>query len=238
MKRNIEELYKQLASAYVEREGEELHREDAALRAQAEGRATPALDAKLKWKLRGIKRRRYMRIASMAAAACLVLALFLPLALRSFNMAGESRPDETGQTVDAAEPTSPAVSEEQEAGLPPATSYPSAAEDTAPGEYERLALRLTAASGFSINRSEQDRGETIYYIDDELRDDVVVTLKRAGEQPDYSGLTPMELNGREAYGTYRADYSVLVFLEDGILYTMTCRYDFNTLVRLEEVILI
>jgi hypothetical protein len=73
---------------------------------------------------------------------------------------------------------------------------------------------------------------SIYYIDDLYRDDVVVTLEMTSRSPDTTGLVKVNLGGSVAYGTQTDGYSLLTFRLDDILYTLTCRHDINTLIRL------
>jgi hypothetical protein len=50
--------------------------------------------------------------------------------------------------------------------------------------------------------------------------------------PETIGLVEIALGSQTAYGAQKDAYSLLTFGQDGVLYTLTCRHDINTLIRL------
>ena len=87
-----------------------------------------------------------------------------------------------------------------------------------------------------MENCKQDLGQTIYYLKDQQEDDVIMTLEK-GALPDVSALTRYSVDGYAAYGRETADYQLLLFQKDGILYTLTCRYRMDTLLQLAKNIL-
>jgi hypothetical protein len=101
-----------------------------------------------------------------------------------------------------------------------------------PVSYEVIPLSADLPYGFVQAGFEQDREKSVYYIEDIYSDDVVLTIEESEETIDDSRLTYVSLGDTDAYGTTTGSYSLLTFKRDSVLYTMTCRYDINTLVRL------
>ncbi len=109
---------------------------------------------------------------------------------------------------------------------PPSDSDPSS--DTP----SSIILASLLPPNLSLTNTEQDQGYTIYYLDDQYQDDVVLTLAKAEGAPTTEGMHPIDLDGQVAYGIATADYSLLTFDQDGLRYELTCRYDLNTLLDL------
>ena len=65
---------------------------------------------------------------------------------------------------------------------------------------------------------------------------MVMTLEKTNFEPG-EGLTAIRINGSAAYTRATADYQLLTFRKDGVLYTLTCRYELDTLLNLGEQIL-
>lgn len=116
---------------------------------------------------------------------------------------------------------------------PPDTSY---ADGTAGEGDTPIAFTASLPANLSISDTRQDRGQTIYYLKDTRGDDVVMALERA-ELPDTQGMQVRRINGTAVYTEETADYAVLIFRRGGVVYTLTCRYELNTLLNAAEKIL-
>ena len=103
-------------------------------------------------------------------------------------------------------------------------------------QYETIPLGFTLPTNFSVAHVEQDRGKTIYHLENELRDDVVLVLEKSAHV-ETAGLAKIPIGAYTAYGEFYADYSVLTFSRGGVTYEMSCRHDLNTLIGLGERIL-
>ena len=87
---------------------------------------------------------------------------------------------------------------------------------------------------------EQDVNKTVYHLNDNKLDDVVITLERSGDISRYDTLTELTIKGNNVFGSSGNGYNLLTFKdeESDILYVLTCTYDINTLVLLGNSILI
>ena len=116
--------------------------------------------------------------------------------------------------------------------VPSASSAESGSADDTP-----IAFTATLPRNLSVSRTRQDRGQTIYYLADTRGDDVVMTLQRE-PLPDTAGMTLQRLHGRPVYTLEKAEYALLLFRLDGISYTLTCRYELDTLMEAADAILL
>ncbi len=103
-----------------------------------------------------------------------------------------------------------------------------------PGELIPLAFSLP--ENLSVARTKQDNGQSIYYLSDLYEDNVVMTLEKADFEPG-ERLTELWVNGSAAYARATPDYQLLTFRKDGVVYTLTCRYELDTLLSLGKQIL-
>lgn len=241
---------KKLASTYAEQYGKELLQELSSMESQGERHATPAFDMRIRREQAAQRRRRTLRLGSAAAAACLALLLVLPGILRTWRD-GESHggltPGVEAPGAEAPGAVTPGVvtPEVEVPGWSTPESVlrpPDEAESVLPppAAYEVLPLSIRLPENFTVANQAQDYGKTIYYIEDAFADHVVVTLEKIKDAApgDKSPLREFSIGGETAYGLYTADYSLLTFEKEDIVYTMTCKYDINTLIRLSEGILI
>ncbi|MDR0951832.1 MAG: DUF4367 domain-containing protein [Oscillospiraceae bacterium] len=115
-------------------------------------------------------------------------------------------------------------------------SAPSPTAQT-PDDTGIIALSFQVPTGFTQTGMEQDQGKSIYYFDDRLGDNVVLTLEKPTTLIDASSFTELNINDADAYAASKEGYQIMTFEKDEVLYTLTCRYDVNTLLRFGEVIL-
>ncbi|MGI6152808.1 MAG: hypothetical protein ACOYJB_03085 [Christensenellaceae bacterium] len=229
---SMDAVFRRMAEGYVQQYGADLHREMEELERGTKS-ITPGLDAKVKQLVASQKRKKNSRIWGILAAGAACLLVVLVTTTFYQNMPSQSYPP---------------VAEEAAAPEEAASAYPAeeagASEAEAPAQaetpvYEDALIPLSAElpENFSISAVEQDVGQTIYHLSNTKLDDAVVTLEYA-DLPDTADLNEYDIGGHTAYGKYGADYSVLMFTEDDILYTLTCQHDLNTLMELGEAILI
>lgn len=103
--------------------------------------------------------------------------------------------------------------------------------------FEVIPLSFTLPPQFTQTAFEQDREKSIYYLDDALKDNVVMTLVNASDIPERDALTKLQIGGTDVYAASEEGYRFLTFVSDGVLYELTCQYDINTLLLLGEAIL-
>ncbi|MDR0964325.1 MAG: hypothetical protein LBM60_06895 [Clostridium sp.] len=205
-----DEFFRQVASAYVEREGDGL-RQEAAWLNRVMQYPTEKLERRV-MKAVGLRKRRIIaKIAAIAAtAACLVLLFFGGRALLRdirFIRILPNIPNITEQT------------------------------DQPPDDSLLISLSFQVPSGFTQTDAQQDQGKSIYYFDDQMGDHVVLTLEEIDASIDISSYTQLDINNASAYAASREGYQIMTFEKDHVLYTLTCRYDVNTLLRFGEKIL-
>ncbi|MDR2939344.1 MAG: hypothetical protein LBV08_03375 [Clostridiales bacterium] len=107
--------------------------------------------------------------------------------------------------------------------------------NSAEAQHEIINLSFTPPENFSISKIMQDKGETIYYIEDKFEDDVTLTVQKKQSPlsgPEIFGLKEILINDKKAYIIQKNDYSILKFVSSGNLYTLTCKYQPETLISL------
>jgi len=200
-KHNSENIFEHIAQTYSESVGGELQNELKSLPPHY----TPRLDQLTAKRIRSLKRRKYTRIAGIAAA-CLVFVLLIPAVYRLQNL----------KSYDTSENLSESA-------------------QTDDSESTLIPLSFSPPENFSISDTGEDNGVSIYYLADIRQDDVVMQLEyTTTAEPLFDSLKPVTISGNQAYGISTADYKMLTFVHDNILYTLTCQYDFNTLVLLSK----
>lgn len=170
---------------------------------------TPALDARVKGGVRALKRQKVLSITGAVAAAAVVAFLLLPNRVQKPPAGSEALRPTPGFSADS--PAAPA---------------------------EMLPLGFKLPESFSVANAELDNGMTVYTLENEMDERVMLTMKKSGDVRDVSGLRRYEINSSYAYGAYYADYSLLTFEQNGIDYELTCKYDLNTLIDLSKSILV
>jgi hypothetical protein len=157
------------------------------------------------------KRKSRTRTLLAAAAACLVLAV------GSFAVL-DNLPLDSHAPSDSAPP-------------PTAGNAPSSQDTLVP-------LSFNLPGRFTVASSMLDRGTSIYHLDDEQGDDVVLTIQDASESSFGAGaargLEPITIGDITVDAKVRNEYKLLVFERDGFLYTMSCRDSLGTLIELYE----
>ena len=212
--RNSDEIMKKIADEYVERYGRELRSELEQLEQKPMVSISEiSLERRVRRKIAAQKRRPYLRALPLIAACIVIAVIYLPNMLRS---------EVPAPPYQASSSPAPTVS-----GAPaPAVQAPEAQG------YKIIPLAATLPRGFTQTGFEQDYEKSIYYIEDEYLDDVVITLEPANTPPDTSGLVEIILGESVVFGKQTDAFSLLTFSSDEVLYTLTCRYDINTLLRL------
>ncbi len=257
-----DEQLRNMAKAYADGDGEALRKENEALEQRGVRYLTPKADKAAKRLARAGERRSMPRGAWSAIAAAIVLLVLVPSVLALNGRFGKSYDDTAmaGAAQSAMESTETAVTEEAEQAADAAAGEASeeaamgAAEDAAEAPIEAEAAPETGAPGlpadagastqlmplpfslpenFTVEKSEVDDGQSIYYLNNTLQDDVVLTMEYADDTEKlFEGLTPYDLDGTPVYLRSSGGYNFLTFQQDGILYTLSCKHDVNTLLEL------
>lgn len=104
-------------------------------------------------------------------------------------------------------------------------------------EKSMISLSLNLPDRFQVTSEEQDRGETIYHISEQLGDDVVLSVKEALDQQQNEDLKEISIHGSQVRALALDEYKIITFQKDNLQYTLTCQYEFSTLVELCESLL-
>jgi len=218
--------------------GAELHSELESIDRLLHIRGTPSLDRRVRSGIAALKRPHLLRYTGLIAA-CLVVALTATFFLR-YNDRGAT--DDPGSISSSAPSSSSSLAAQPSASAPDLPSASPSAQPSKPasGTYEVIPLSFELPEQFTIASTDQDMGKTIYRLSDSMLDDVVLTMERSGDITRYDALAEFTIGGQSVFGSSGAGYCLLAFMDaqTDILYTLTCKYDVNTLVALSGSILL
>ena len=249
-----EDFWKTLATQYAQETGEEYLRELAVL--EQEGLPVPGLDDKTGRALRREKFRK-RRVAWGAAAACLAL-LAVVVTNNMWPGDGPGRMTDAPAAIPA--PAAPAPLPDMAMGAPAAPAplpdmaadAPAAAEalDALPnmtwgmeaqppgpraaaGEIDRHhLLSLTAPEGWQVVHISRDGDMTFFRLESATGNTVAVSTAPSGAPADYDGFRPIQIGGTQAYLLAASDYSILIYEQDNLQFTLTTPYDYRDLLAL------
>ncbi|MCL2695162.1 MAG: hypothetical protein FWE69_02420, partial [Clostridiales bacterium] len=119
----------------------------------------------------------------------------------------------------------------------PAADSAELGKQPTPPAFEIIPLSFALPKNLSVADVEQDEAQTIYYLDDQWQDDIVLVLAETDTLTKPDGAAAISINGQTAWGLSEDGYQKLIFLTDGLLFELTCRYDINTLIALGKSIL-
>ena len=204
-----EKLFKDLARRYTEGYGKAMQEERNQLEQNGAAYHTENLERRVMQAVRPRKRRLY--IGTIAAIAAILVLVVVGTQLLPF--ADNPAPSNSAQI----------------------SSQPSAS--SSPAGFEVIPLSFAVPAGFTKSGFEQDNEKSVYYFDDTMKDNVVLTMEKSGRAPDPAGMTRLSINGSAAYAVSGEGYSLLTFNKGGVLYELTCQYDINTLTRFGNEIL-
>lgn len=202
-----EELLKQLASRYMEYEGEKLRREADELNRTIPDKKLAKLDRRV---LSYVQRRKRIKILRRACEAAAIFLIVIGVS-QFIGIQDQTNHSQQEQKAD-----------EMAAGAP-----------EKPEEYELILLTAALPEGFQISDVKQDKEESIYYIENDMLDDVVLSIRKAS-QWNKEGLKEIIINDTIAYGISKADYKLLTFQQDGFTYTLTCKYEMETIINISK----
>ena len=113
--------------------------------------------------------------------------------------------------------------------------------------YEVITLSFELPTDCIVSDVMQDVGQTVYYIKNAKNDDIILTAEKSTDaggtgrfdkdRLTSAGLVEIEINNTKLYAIAKADFSRFTFQKEDIIYNMTCKYDYNTLVSLCEYVL-
>ncbi|GEM_PF-418479 len=248
-----DDLFRQIASDYVDAWGKSLQEEQKELEQDSALAFHPRMDQKVLGQAAARKRRRTAG-ALGALAACLALAILLP---RASNMgmgstsqyaaapSTEKNAAEIARVPEALpDDQAFALAEPEEDRLDAQALPESALEKDSPAESAPLPeqgngvipLPFTLPEHLTILSAEREGEKSVYYLESASSDPIVLTLESTSHSPDTEGLIPVDIDGQTVYTATRPEEQFLTFQKDGILYEMTCP-DLEALIALSRAIL-
>ena len=248
---NHEKLFAEMAKLHAEKEGERLRRENEYYIENAPFPPSRDFEKRVYAKIRAERFRR-PAYAIVSIAACIMILIVSLNVLPGLRGGGDPRGAQQAQgtqNTQNAQGTQPATRPPEESGMTSAAApgqpgYPASA-GSAGHELIKLAFKLPP--NCSVADVEQDIGQTIYYIKDTQRDDIVLIAEKTvdtGGTGIYDedrlkrrGLSKIEINDTALYAVAKTDYNYFTFQRDGIIYNLTCKYDYKTLISFCEFIL-
>lgn len=110
-------------------------------------------------------------------------------------------------------------------------------EETNASADRIIPLSFSLPDNLSVSESKLDQKKSIYILEDEFDDDVVLVMEIPEQKLDVSGMTKLAINGKPAYALSSSGYNLVTFFDGGILYTLTCEQDLATILDLGASIL-
>jgi len=229
-----EEFFKAMAQLYSEQEGLELLQEAENL--NNAGVPTRQLDRKVKKITLGNSTKRVVYRRSLTAAAACIALVFTIYGLQ--HMA----PSNSASNAPAA-PMAAAPATSMAPAAPQAA--PSAAPAAPAQHYELVNLDkpvVTEASfvstklpeGYSLRSMAFDYGETIFYVENENNNNIVLSIVRSDGVFENDMYQSVEINNTEAYAILTTDYCLLEFEAEGLKYRLTSPYGYADLIEISK----
>jgi len=250
---NSDDLFRQIASDYVDAWGKSLQEEQKELEQDSALALHPRMDRKVLGQVAARKRRRTAG-ALGAVAACLALAILLPRAsnmgMGSTSQYAASSTEQKAAEIARVPEALPddqafALAEPEEDRLDAQALPESTLEKESPAESAPLPeqgngvipLPFTLPEHLTILSAEREGEKSVYHLESSSSDPIVLTLESTSRFPDTEGLTPVDIDGQTVYTASRPEEQFLTFQKDGILYEMTCPSDLEALIALSRAIL-
>ena len=103
-------------------------------------------------------------------------------------------------------------------------------EETVKWEAPNISL---VGSRFTVTETKEDSGKVIYYISDDLGDDVVLTLS-SGAENYRDGMHADVYNDKLVYVKSDYGYQLMAYEFDDTLVEISCKYNFDTLKAIDD----
>lgn len=228
---NSEDALKKAANLYSEEYGQSLLRELEEMRSQNVSYMMPRADAValnlIKENAKSDAKKKNNRILKIVSslAACLVVVIavsqFIDFQDGQYDSSAPGAPD-----VDSSYPGDTAEA--------PAAETPSAEPPEPPGlSWDEIQpISFTLPEGFEVSRSELDNGKTIHHLessDSNHPDDVVLTISRPDGDEDFLGTETINIDGQAVNTKVDDGYLMLLFENNGRLYTLSTERDMDAL---------
>jgi len=95
-------------------------------------------------------------------------------------------------------------------------------------------VSLAMPEGWAIAYTDYDGDMVIFHLEGTAGNSVVVMAQLPPDQPDFSNFFSVLINDTWGYMQIESTHSVLIYEQDGVLFTLTTAYDYNDLIFLAE----
>lgn len=215
MNRNSQEykdnkVFQKIAAKYTEHDGELLKEELKHLENNQDNQKILELDRLVSSYVKKKRKIKWIR-RICEVAACVVLVVGISMYYQSAS--NDSKSNEQPLDLAATETKKP---------------------DLSGGETALLSESLPI--GFNISNTKEDLGQIIYYIENDLGDDVVLVVGEENKSLVYQ-LEKVKIKDTEVYKTSKDGYHFLIFWQNEFSYTLTCKYELDTLIEVSRSII-
>jgi len=98
-------------------------------------------------------------------------------------------------------------------------------------------LAMVLPVRFTVTRQEEDRGARVYHLADAQHDNAVMTLEYGDAPHTTQDMQESRYKDTAVYSISRREFKLMTFAHEGVVYTLTCRNDMDTLRVLAEKVL-
>ena len=210
MNNKEDRFFEIIAKKYMEDDGENLRKLSEELNKEAKDLSR--LDLRVKKSINRAKSKNYYIASSLVGCA---LIIFLVVNYSNIFLTG------TNEEMSSSDNTK---------------AYSETTEINKDKEYDIQRVASILPVGYEVSDIDYDNTKTIFYVLNDKNDKIVIEEEKT-EDIKSDGLVRISLQGKEAYGISKADYSVITFKSGDNLYTMTSAYDAQSLIAIGESIL-
>jgi len=224
-----EAFFKALASQYVEQDGERLKKELEEIENDQKASYPPRLDKRIRGKILMTDARRTITIAAPVAACFLLIFAFLGRI--PFLENGVPSLMDSGPPADIAYEAS---STGAPAPAPAAENAPSRGDNRTQSQMQMALMSAKMPAGYNVTGIDYDMEKTIYYIKNDTDNQIVMTAEKSEFDIEFAYYQEIRINGEPVYGMVKSDFSVITYEKDGVVYTLTSRYNYEDLVDISK----
>ena len=235
-------FFKNLASLYVEKDGERLKNELEEMENDSSTSYPQRLDKRIRSNVRMSDIRRAATILA-PAAACFLLIFALWGRMPAMDISGPLNMNFSSPAYITSETSSPPSAADS-----PANLYSEYASDADVSSAAEAALKQTQTDastvmalmaarlpyGYDVTGVDYDNAKTIYHILNDTNNQIVLTTEKTSLDIDLAYYQEIRINGVRVFGMVKNDYSLITYEQDGLIYTLTSRYNYKDLIDISK----
>ena len=220
-----ETFFKTLASQYVEKDGERLKKELEDIENDQKASYPTRLDKRIRSKILMSDARRAITIAAPVAACFLLIFAFFGR-IPFIENGSPSIIDINSQTsINYDAPSS---------GTPAVEGTPNRGNNRTQAQMQIALMAAKMPAGYNVTGIDYDMEKTIYYITNDADNQIVMTTEKSEFDIEMAYYQEIRINGEPVYGMVKSDFSVITYEKDGVLYTLTSKYNYEDLIDISK----